>query len=292
MTTWERRPALAGDRTAQPLADIDEFCGRIKAGKDSQSDDDFAYVFVPEKAERFFAFAQKLKHYKGEWAGKPIVLEAWEKFVLGGLFGWKRADGTRRFRSLYLEVAKKNGKTLLAAGLGLLLAFFDGEPGAEVYSLATKEAQAKLTAERAEHAAQIAAAKAKAEAEIKAKQDEAKKAEADRAKDLEDRRRKALAEAEAIRAMMSAPKKVLVAKKPEEPKPAAVPAVAKGTLSKPAAGAAKPGQAPAAAPAAGAGKKEVKSENLSSTWKDDANKKKEIKTRGDTGAGQIGRAHV
>ncbi|MCX7251115.1 MAG: translation initiation factor IF-2 [Burkholderiales bacterium] len=153
---------------------------------------------------------------------------------------------------------------------------------------AEQEAQAKLTAERAEHAAQIAATKAKAEAEIKAKQDEAKKAEADRAKDLEDRRRKALAEAEAIRAMMSAPKKVLVAKKPEEPKPAAAPAVAKGTLSKPAAGAAKPGQTPAAAPAAGAGKKEVKSENLSSTWKDDANKKKEIKTRGDTGAGRPG----
>ncbi len=150
---------------------------------------------------------------------------------------------------------------------------------------AEREAQAKLTAERAEHAAQIAATKAKAEAEAKALADAAKKAEADRAKDLEDRRRKALAEAEAIRAMMSAPKKVLVAKKPEEPKPAPAPAVAKGTL-KPAGGA-KPGQTPAAAPGA-AGKKEVKSENLSSTWKDDANKKKEIKTRGDTGAGRPG----
>ena len=152
---------------------------------------------------------------------------------------------------------------------------------------AEQEAQAKLAAERAEHAAQLAAAKAKAEAEAKAKQDEAKKAEADRAKDLEDRRRKALAEAEAIRAMMSAPKKVLVAKKPEEPKPAAAPAApAKGTLGKPAA--AKPGQGQPAAPSSGAGKKEVKSENLSSTWKDDASKKKEIKTRGDTGAGRPG----
>jgi len=152
-------------------------------------------------------------------------------------------------------------------------------------SAAEKEAQAKLAAERAEHAAQLAATKAKAEAEAKSQADAARKAEADRAKDLEDRRRKALAEAEAIRAMMSAPKKVLVAKKPEEPKPAAAaPAVAaKGQQHKPAA--AKAGQG---APAGGNGKKEVKSENLSSTWKDEAGKKKELKTRGDTGAGRGG----
>ncbi|MEY5098514.1 MAG: hypothetical protein RJA36_1233 [Pseudomonadota bacterium] len=149
------------------------------------------------------------------------------------------------------------------------------------------EAEARRK-EQAEHAAQLAAAKAKVEAEAKAKADEAKKAEAERAKDLEERRRKALAEAEAIRAMMAAPKKVLVAKKPEEPKPAEQPkAGIKGTLHKPA-GAAKPGQAGAAAPAAGAGKKEVKSEALSSTWKDEAGKKKEIKTRGDTAGGRPG----
>ena len=150
---------------------------------------------------------------------------------------------------------------------------------------AEKEAQAKLAAERAEHAAQLAAAKAKAEAEAKSQAEAARQAEADRAKDLEDRRRRALAEAEAIRAMMSAPKKVLVAKKPEEPKPAPAPAAAKGQQQK-TAGGAKPAQS--GAPAGGAGKKEVKSENLSSTWKDEAGKKKEIKTRGDTGAGRGG----
>jgi len=153
------------------------------------------------------------------------------------------------------------------------------------------EAEARRK-EQAEHAAQLAAAKAKVEAEARTKADEAKKAEAERAKDLEERRRKALAEAEAIRAMMAAPKKVLVAKKPEEPKPVEQPkAGIKGTLHKPA-GAAKPGQQAggAAAPAAGAGsgKKEVKSEALSSTWKDEAGKKKEIKTRGDTGGNRPG----
>jgi translation initiation factor IF-2 len=114
-----------------------------------------------------------------------------------------------------------------------------------------------------------------------------KEAEDARARDLQERRRKAEAEAANIRAMMAAPKKVLVAKKPEEPKPVA-PAVdakagIKGTLHKPATtGTARPA---VAAPGAG-GKKEVKSENLSSTWKDDAAKKKEIKTRGDTGGGR------
>ena len=115
-----------------------------------------------------------------------------------------------------------------------------------------------------------------------------KAAEAAKALDLQDRRRKAEAEAAAIREMMSAPKKVLVAKKPEpEVKPAVDPKAAlKGTLHKPA-GTTAPGAArPAVAAPGAAGKKEVKSENLSSTWKDDAAKKKEIKTRGDTSAGR------
>jgi len=145
--------------------------------------------------------------------------------------------------------------------------------------------QVEPVAAPAEDAARAAA---KAEAELQAKQrlEVEKQAEAERARDLEERRRKALAEAEAIRAMMAAPKKVLVAKKPEEPKPAAVDAKAgiKGTLHKPASA---PKAAPAGAPGAG-GKKEVKSENLSSTWKDDAGKKKELKTRGDTGPNRGG----
>ena len=134
-------------------------------------------------------------------------------------------------------------------------------------------------------------ARAKAAAESKARADE----EAARAKDLEERRKKALAEAEAIRAMMNAPKRVLVAKKPEEPaKPAARADAAKpamkGTLHKPA-GAPGAGARPAAgAPAGGApgSGKEVKAAKLSSSWADDQAKKKEIKTRGDASGG-VGR---
>jgi translation initiation factor IF-2 len=99
---------------------------------------------------------------------------------------------------------------------------------------------------------------------------------------LVDRRRKAETEAASIRAMMATPSRTLVAKKPD-PVPEK-PAVAKGTLHKPVG---TPSARPAVTTTAGvAGKKEVKSENLSSTWKDDASKKKEIKTRGDTSAGR------
>lgn len=100
------------------------------------------------KAISFFAL---LRHYKGDLGrednglGAFVHLEAWQQFIVGAAFGWKRADGLRRFRRIYVEVAKKNGKTLIAAGLALLLAFFDGEPGAEVYSSATKEDQARLS---------------------------------------------------------------------------------------------------------------------------------------------------
>jgi len=117
---------------------------------------------------------------------------------------------------------------------------------------------------------------------------EVKRADELRAQDLVERRRKAESEAANIRAMMAAPAKTLVAKKPE---PTPDPKSIKGTLHKPAGTPgvkpAKPAGAATAGAAAGApGKKEVKSENLSSTWKDEAAKKKEIKTRGDTSAGR------
>ena len=134
-------------------------------------------------------------------------------------------------------------------------------------------------ATRAQDEARLAkeAAEQKVEAAAKAKADAAKaqaEEEAARAKDLDERRRKALAEAEAIRNMMNAPRKVLVAKRPEETKPAATEAKA----AKPAAG-----QRPAAGAGAGAGAKEVKSAKLSSSWVGDgANKKKGLPTRGAT----------
>lgn len=95
-----------------------------------------------EHVVRFFGF---LRHSKGEWAGQPFELGAWQQFILWSLFGWKREDGLRRFRKAYIEVPRKNGKSTFAAGLGLYLLVADGEPGAEIYSAATKREQAKIS---------------------------------------------------------------------------------------------------------------------------------------------------
>ncbi|MEW6466914.1 MAG: translation initiation factor IF-2, partial [Pseudomonadota bacterium] len=133
--------------------------------------------------------------------------------------------------------------------------------------------------QKADDAAKQKAADAQREAEE----------EAARLRDLAERRAKALAEAEAIRAMMNAPKRVLVAKKPEEPKPAEAKPGMKGTLHKPA-GAPAAGARTTAAPAPAPGaNKEVKSAKLSSSWAADPTKKKAIPTRGDT-TGGVGRS--
>src|SRR5450830_22242 len=160
-------------------------------------------------------------------------------------------------------------------------------------AMAEEEVASKEQAEAAAAVrAAAAAAREKAESESRARAQE----EATRAADLSERRRKAEAEAAAIRSMMATPKKVPMAKKPEEPKPVAKPGDAKagvkGTLHKPAG---TPGAgagtrtANAPAPAAGpGGNKEVKSAKLSSSWAGDPAKKKEIKTRGDSSGG-VGR---
>ena len=106
--------------------------------------------FNPAEAQLVIDFIELLKHSKGEWAGRRLRLEPWQQFIVWTLFGWMREDGTRRFRTAYLEVARKNGKSTLAAGIGLYLLVADGEPGAEVYSAATKRDQAQITHSEAE----------------------------------------------------------------------------------------------------------------------------------------------
>ena len=96
-----------------------------------------------EKVARFFS--RFLCHSKGDWAGKPFELLDWQRDdVVYPLFGWKRPDGSRRFRRAYIELAKKNGKSTLAAGIGLYMLVADGEQGAEVYSAATDQKQASI----------------------------------------------------------------------------------------------------------------------------------------------------
>lgn len=102
--------------------------------------------FDPARAAYVIDFFPKfLRHIRGEHTGKPITLEPWQQFWRAVQFGWRRADGTRRFRQWYEEVARKNGKSTTLSGIGLHLAAFDGEPGAKVYTAATKLEQAKIT---------------------------------------------------------------------------------------------------------------------------------------------------
>jgi phage terminase large subunit-like protein len=95
-------------------------------------------------AENAIRFCKFIHHAKGEWSGQIFDPAPWEMFILWNLFGWKRDDGTRRFRVAYISMGRKNGKTYLIAVVGHILFIADNEPGAEIYTAATKMDQARL----------------------------------------------------------------------------------------------------------------------------------------------------
>lgn len=113
--------------------------------RDLESGAERGLVFSDEHARHVLRFFDFLRHSKGTFGGQLFQLAPWQSFFLALLFGWLNADGTRRFRKSYWEVARKNGKSTLLAGIGLYLLIGDGEPGAEVYTAATKLDQAKIT---------------------------------------------------------------------------------------------------------------------------------------------------
>jgi phage terminase large subunit-like protein len=89
-------------------------------------------------------FRHHLRHSKGKHKGKPFALLPWQQFIIWNLYGWKRADGSRRFNYAYIEIPKKNGKTTFASGIMLYMLIGDGEDSPEVYCAATHRDQAKL----------------------------------------------------------------------------------------------------------------------------------------------------
>ena len=117
-----------------------------------QDTEDFPFRFDADRAEAscaFFMFA--LRHSIGSgWADKPFVLSPWQVFVNSNIFGWKRSDGTRKFRRVHISVAKKNGKSTYAAGLALSLLYADHESVAQIFVGATKFDQAKIIFDEAE----------------------------------------------------------------------------------------------------------------------------------------------
>jgi phage terminase large subunit-like protein len=149
-TTEARRPkqadpvlhyveeVLRGAIVAGPL--VRAACARhIRDLKNAQ------LVWRLDKAKRAIDFfAEVLCLAEGEHAEEPFILEGWEAFIVGSLFGWYTPDGFRRFRVGYVEVGKGNGKSPLAAGIGLYMLTSDGEKGAEVYAAAAVKEQAKI----------------------------------------------------------------------------------------------------------------------------------------------------
>lgn len=110
------------------------------------------YIFDEKKANRPIEFIEKFcKHSKGrKFAGKPVKLELWQKAFISAIFGFVDEEtGFRKYKKALLFIARKNGKSTLAAAIGLYMLTSDGEAGAECYSIATKKDQAKIVWEEA-----------------------------------------------------------------------------------------------------------------------------------------------
>ncbi len=130
--------------------------GRVLAGplvraackrhlEDLEQQDQRSIDWRLDKADRAIGFfADVLCLNGGEFEGLPFELEPFQKFIVGSLFGWYGADGYRRFRRAYIEIGKGNGKSPMAAGIGLYMLTADQEPRAEVYAAAAKKDQALI----------------------------------------------------------------------------------------------------------------------------------------------------
>jgi phage terminase large subunit-like protein len=127
---------------AYPDAWWDEAAGLWRDGE---------YWYDAKAAQAAVDFFEKhLCFTEGEWAGRPFVLRPWQEHdILRPLFGWKRPDGTRRYRRCFVWVPRKNGKTEFAAGLALLMLLGDGEPGGQVFSIAAEKEQASIVFNKA-----------------------------------------------------------------------------------------------------------------------------------------------
>ena len=106
---------------------------------------DSQYFYDPRRANHIIEFFENyLHHSKGKCGGQLVKLELWEKAMLATAYGFIDIEGYRQYRETLLIVGKKNGKSLLASGVGLYMLQADGEPGPEIYAVATKRDQAKI----------------------------------------------------------------------------------------------------------------------------------------------------
>ena len=101
-------------------------------------------VYDMDAADYAVNFIQALCHTKGTWAGKPFELIDWQEQIIRDLFGILKPNGYRQFNTAYIEIAKKQGKSEMAAAVALLLTCGDGEERAEVYGCAADRQQATI----------------------------------------------------------------------------------------------------------------------------------------------------
>ncbi len=126
---------------------IKQACKRFRADLKRAGTEEFPFVFDMEASEHICAFLEALPHIKGKWAqrGETLKLMGWQAFLVGQIGGWRHMEtGLRRFRTAYIEVPRKNGKSTLLSGVGLYFLTVDDEPGAEVYSAAASTHQARI----------------------------------------------------------------------------------------------------------------------------------------------------
>ena len=113
------------------------------------------YFYSAHRANHVLEFFENFCHHsQGKCGGQKVKLELWEKAFLAAVFGFVDINGVRRCREATLIVGKKNGKSLLASGIGLYMLVGDGEPGPQVYSVATKKDQAKVIWNESRHMVQ------------------------------------------------------------------------------------------------------------------------------------------
>lgn len=170
----QRRQTSRSQTSTPALHPAEQYCSDVIAGKivankwvrlacqrhrlDLLSGHQRGLYFDPRAASKVINFFPMLRFFEGEWAGRPMILHPSQQFATWSLFGWKRADHSRRFRLAYIEQAKKNGKSTWLAGLGLYMLIGDNEPAAQIYSAAVDKEQAKIIWKAAVEIAKIAPA--------------------------------------------------------------------------------------------------------------------------------------
>lgn len=152
-----RKPPTYNQYIHDVLSGKVNVCKYVKLAVQRHVDDletglDRGLYFDTKEAEKSVRFFSNLVQTKGEqFKGKRLILEPWQAFIIASIYGWKRANGRRRFTYAYIEVPKKNGKTTLAAGVAIKQLGFDKESRPEVYSVAKDRGQARICFDEAQN---------------------------------------------------------------------------------------------------------------------------------------------